>query len=91
MTQELKLTERYSNRRKRLLEQIDSGIILIDSSGLAPEPMLWDRNLQYLTGITDRGAYLLLAPHGVMVERLETRTGPELMRGRRVYEILYRI
>ena len=79
----------YKSRRQRLAEQIDKGVILINSSGTAPDRWLWDRNLRYLTGLTDKDAYLLLAPDGVMVERLETRSGPELMRGRKVQEILF--
>ncbi|HML21160.1 MAG TPA: aminopeptidase P N-terminal domain-containing protein [Aggregatilinea sp.] len=82
-------TARYIARRRALLDRIGSGLILIDSSGLSPDPSLYDRNLRYLTGLADRNAYLLLAPQGIMVERLETRTGPELMRGRRVHEILF--
>jgi Xaa-Pro aminopeptidase len=83
------LTARYVARRRALIEKVTSGLILIDASGLAPDISLYDRNLQCLTGLTDRNNYLLLAPQGVMVERLETRAGPELMRGRRVREILF--
>jgi Xaa-Pro aminopeptidase len=79
----------YKDRRKRLLDQIDGGVVLINSSGTAPDRWLWDRNLRYLTGLTDKEAYLLMAPDGIMVERLETRSGPELMRGRKVHEILF--
>lgn len=82
-------TDLYIARRKRLVEKIGDGMVLINSSGPAPDPMLWDRNLQYLTGLDDRQAYLLIAPGGVMVDRLETCGGPELMRGRRVHEILF--
>ncbi len=82
-------TALYTTRRQRLAEKAGEGLILIDASGLAPDPALYDRNLYYLTGLADRNAYLLLAPQGIMVERLETRSGPELMRGRRVYEILF--
>lgn len=82
-------TALYMARRRRLSEKVGTGLILLDSSGLAPDPALYDRNLYYLTGLADRHAYLLLAPQGVMVERLETRSGPELMRGRRAHEILF--
>jgi Xaa-Pro aminopeptidase len=82
-------TERYIARRRRLAEQVGMGIILIDSSGVSPDPLLWDKNLAYLTGLFDRNACLLLAPDGIMVEQAETRTGPELMRGRKVHEILF--
>ena len=89
MVNEADLAALYAARRQRLAQQASTGLILIDSSGLAPDTALYDRNLHYLTGLTSRNAYLLLAPQGVMVERLETRTGPELMRGRRVHEILF--
>ena len=78
-----------ADRRKRLAGQVQTGLILIDSSGFAPDTTLYDRNLRYLTGLTDHDSYLLLAPQGIMIERLETRSGPELMRGRRVHEILF--
>ncbi len=58
-------TASYTARRRRLAEQAGAGLILIDSSGLAPDPSLYDRNLTYLTGLTDRDAYLLLAPQGI--------------------------
>lgn len=82
-------TALYVARRQRLMDRVEVGLILIDSSGFAPDPALYDRNLTYLTGLTDRNAFLLLAPQGVMVEHLETRGGPELMRGRQVREILF--
>ena len=89
MNHETNQTALYAARRRRLSDMAGTGLILIDSSGLAPDPALYDRNLTYLTGLIDRNAYLLLAPQGVMVEHLETRGGPELMRGRRVHEILF--
>ncbi len=82
-------TALYTTRRRLLSQRAASGLILIDASGLAPDTALYDRNLSYLTGLTDRNAYLLLAPQGVMVDRMETRSGPELMRGKRVHEILF--
>ena len=83
------LTEHYSNRRKRLIEQLKDGTALINSSGMAPDTMLHDRNLSYLTGYTGKDAYLLLAPNGVRIEYFETRGGPELFSGRIVHEILF--
>jgi hypothetical protein len=80
---------RFKERRRRLMEQIGSGIVLMDASGTAPDPVLADKNLNYLTGYTGRNAWLLLAPQGVWVEQLETLGGPELNRGRRVHEILF--
>jgi len=89
MPDEQPQAERYRARRKRLAEQLGGGVALIHSSGAAPDPALEDMNLFYLTGLKDRSAYLLLAPQGLMVERVETHGGPELMRGRRVHEILF--
>jgi Xaa-Pro aminopeptidase len=95
------LTERYRARRRQLVQAAQdardaqetpgagSNIILVQSAGTSPDPFLWDKNLAYLTGRNDRQACLLLAPDGVRVERAETRTGPELGRGRVVHEILF--
>jgi len=82
-------TELYRRRRKNLIERIGEGLILISSSEMSPETDLADKNLAYLTGVHDRNAYLLLAPRGVRVELPETRSGPELSRGRVVHEILF--
>lgn len=83
-------TLNYQERRQRLVGQIEKGdVVLIDSAGFAPNPTLADRNLCYLTGYTGRDALLLLVPGGTMVEYGETRGGPELARGRRVYEVLF--
>ncbi len=80
----------YQTRRQRLLAALDArDLVLIDSAGSAPNPVLADRNLCYLTGYAGREAVLLLAPGGIMVEHNETRGGPELARGRRVHEILF--
>ncbi len=80
----------FQARRQRLAAALESdGIILIDSAGTAPNPVLADRNLTYLTGYTGRDAILLLAPDGIMIEQNETRGGPELARGRRVHEFLF--
>ncbi|MEP7291505.1 MAG: Xaa-Pro peptidase family protein [Chloroflexota bacterium] len=79
----------YRERRRRLVEQTGGGAILIGASGVAPDKALLDKNLAYLTGLNDRNAYLLIVPDGVMVEFAETRSTPEIMRGRKVYEILF--
>lgn len=83
------LVESYRQRRKRLLESIGTGVVLVDSSGVSPDSALWDKNLYYLTGIADKNAYLLIVPDGVRVEHAETRGGPELYQGRLVHEILF--
>src|SRR5260221_2483963 len=82
-------TELYRRRRKDLMERIGEGIMLVSSSEMSPDTALADKNLAYLTGVHNRNAYLLLAPHGIKVEKPETRSGPELSRGREVHEILF--
>ena len=83
------LTERYKTRRGWLAKQIIGGAALIGSSGVAPDRNLFDKNVCYLTGVAHQNAYLLLAPQGVLVERAETLSGPELGRGRLVLDILF--
>ena len=86
------LAEIYRQRRQRLVERTDQaggGAILIGASGVAPDPLLWDKNLYYLTGLNDRSAYLLIVPGGVQVDFVETRTTGELMGGRTAHEILF--
>ena len=79
----------FQQRRQRLIERAGSGVFLIGSPGMSPDTFLWDKNLAYLTGLTDRSAYLLIVPNGVAVEFPETRSTPELMRGHTVHEILF--
>lgn len=86
---EAELAERCRQRRKRLLENTGTGVILVDSSGVSPDSNLWDKNLYYLSGVPARNAYLLIVPEGVRVEHAETRGGPELYQGRLVHEILF--
>ncbi len=82
--------QRYTKRRQILMNQIQEGIVLIQSSGGSEiNPALYDKNLQYLTGMTSKQAILLLSPTGVTVDRLETFLGPEVGRGRKVKEILF--
>lgn len=81
--------ERYRQRRQQLMTRAGEGLILINASGPTLDPSLPDRNLYYLTGIQDTSAWLLLAPDGIRVERVETLYGPEMMRGRVVREILF--
>jgi len=72
------------------MEKVKNGIVLIQSAaGSEHNPSLWDKNLEYLTGITSRNAVLLLAPKGMIVERRETHNTPEVGRGCRVREILF--
>ncbi len=83
------LVETYRQRRQKLIERAGGGIFLIGSPAMSPDTALWDKNLAYLTGVTDRKAYLLIVPDGVAVEFAETRSTPELMAGHKVREILF--
>jgi len=83
------LAQMYSARRKRLFEEIDAEIALINSAGVSPDPHLYDKNLQYLTGLSSKKATLLLAPGEITVDRWETLHGPEVGRGRKVKEVLF--
>ncbi len=83
------LAATYRRRREALMEQLQGGLALIDSSGMSPDPLLYDKNLRYLVGPTPRDSVLLLAPEGVTIDRLETLHRPELGRGREVREILF--
>jgi len=80
--------ELYRERRRRLMDQIGTGVALINSSGFGM-PRLWDKNTQYLTGLFGKDVYLLLAPDGVAVDHVESMSGPELGRGYRHREILF--
>ena len=84
----LDLAQRYTERRRRLMDQMGGGIALIGSPGVSPDPFLLDKNLRYLTGQTSRKAYLLLAPQGCACSdgrRSRVRSWP----GRIVKEILF--
>ena len=89
MTTNENLAQMYKNRRQRLTEQIGSGLALINSADTAPDPLLYDKNLLYLTGLDDKKAVLILAPEGIVVDRWETNKGPEVGRGRKVTEVLF--
>jgi Xaa-Pro aminopeptidase len=71
------------------MTQMGEGIALIGSPGVTSDPLLFDKNLRYLTGQSSKQAFLLLAPQGVRVQRWETMRGPEVGRGRVVKEVLF--
>jgi len=83
------LAQMYENRRRRLAEHIGRDLAVINSAGVAPDPLLYDKNLLYLTGLDDKKAVLVLAPDGIVVDRWETQQGPEVGRGRKVTEVLF--
>lgn len=89
MSELSRFTEAYQRRRRALAARVGHGLILIAAGGPAPDRLLPDENLNYLTGSAERNAYLLIAPEGVLVERVETRGGPEMTRGRLVHEVLF--
>jgi Xaa-Pro aminopeptidase len=87
---EINFADMFRNRRKRLMDKINEGMAFIQSSGSSEyNPLLWDKNLEYLTGLTSKKAVLLLAPGGITVDQYETFTGPEVGRGRKVQEVLF--
>lgn len=79
----------YRDRRQRLRQKLEDGLAVISSPGMAPDPLLYDKNLFYLTGLNSRQAVLLLSNETLAVERWETHTGPEVGRGRKVHEALF--
>lgn len=89
MSEPQDLATAYRRRRQKLAASMEEGIALIQSSGPAPDPLLYDKNLQYLTGVQSRKAVLVLAPQGIVIDRWETLRGPEVGRGREVTEVLF--
>ena len=85
----MNLPEILQNRRNTLMKKMESGVAMITKSASSPDPLLSDKNLQYLTGNTDEDTILLLAPKGLTIERFETMRDPELGRGRIVNEVLF--
>lgn len=83
------LASAYRRRRQQLATSMEKGIAIIQSSGSAPDPLLFDKNLQYLTGVDSKKAVLVLAPQGIVIDRWETLHGPEVGRGRKVNEVLF--
>lgn len=83
------LTASFQARRRRLLNQVGRGLVLIEASGPSIDPFMWDRNLAYLTGVTSRDSWLLLSVEGFTVEHAETMSGPEMGQGRVVHETLF--
>lgn len=83
------LAAMYRRRRRQLAATISEGIAIIQSSGRAPDRLLFDKNLRYLTGLDSRKAVLVIAPQGIAIDRWETLHGPEVGRGREVQEVLF--
>jgi Xaa-Pro aminopeptidase len=85
----LMLSPMYQTRRQRLLQQLGQGLAVISSPGMTTDPLLYDKNLFYLTGLDSRQAVLLMSAAGFVVDRWETHAGPEVGRGRKVHEALF--
>ena len=83
------LAKIYASRRKKLLEATKEGLLFITKANSAPDPLLYDKNLEYLVGTVPTDSVLLLAPNGVRIDRFETLRGPELGRGKKTTEILF--
>jgi len=75
----MNLPKILQNRRNTLMKKMESGVAMITKSASSPDPLLSDKNLQYLTGNTDEDTILLLAPKGLTIERFETMRDPVLI------------
>jgi len=89
MPQATDLPEIYRQRRQKLMRSMGDGVALIESSGRAPDPLLDDKNLYYLTGDRKRDSVLLLAPEGMVIDRFETLQTSRCARGHVVKEVLF--
>jgi Xaa-Pro aminopeptidase len=75
----------YLARRRRLMESTADGLTLVRGGG--PESV--NPNFYYLTGIAEPSAVLLLAPGGVRVGTGRRNPGPDYVRGRTAYQVLF--
>ncbi len=89
MNQTINPAKSYQGRRDKLMGKLEGGVAMIRSAGMSPDPFLFDKNLEYLTGRKTKEEILLLAPQGITIDRFETQFGPEVGRGRIVKEILF--
>ncbi|MFX0000138.1 MAG: aminopeptidase P N-terminal domain-containing protein [Candidatus Hodarchaeota archaeon] len=85
----MNLPEILRNRRKNLMKKMESGVAMITKSASSPDSLLSDKNLQYLSGISNEDIILLLSPKGLKIDIFETQQTPELGRGRIVNEVLF--
>ena len=89
MSEQTNLAKIYASRRKKLLQSTKEGLLFITKAKSSPDPLLFDKNLEYLVGTVPSDSVLLLAPNGVKIDRFETLRGPELGRGILTNEILF--
>ena len=78
-------TAPYLDRRNRLMQSLDEGLILVRGGG--PEGV--NPNFFYLTGIAEPSAALVLAPAGVRVGTGRRNPGPDYVHGRMARQILF--
>ena len=75
----------YRERRERLLEACDAGLVLVRGAGAeGPNP-----NFFYLTGIEEPQAMLLLARAGIRIGTGRRYPGPDYVRGRMAQQLLF--
>lgn len=89
MTESPSLPDLYAQRRQELAAVMGEGVAIINAHGVSPDPLLEDKNLQYLTGLTSKKAILVLAPHEIAIDHWSTLHGPEVGRGHEVSEVLF--
>ena len=77
--------EPYLERRRRLMDTISEGWIVIRGRG----PEGHNPNLFYFTGLSEPAAALVLAPSGVRIGTGRKNPGPDYVRGRMVRQVLF--
>lgn len=79
----------YKKRRSRLSQEIEKGVAIISQAPHCPDPYLKDKNLEYLTGIKDDDAILVLAPEGIAINQWASQKTENVGRGEIVHEVLF--
>lgn len=79
----------YKNRRSRLMQEMGSGVSIISQASNSPDPYLKDKNLEYLTGIKDKDAVLVLAPDSIAINQWASQKTENVGRGEPAHEILF--
>jgi Xaa-Pro aminopeptidase len=76
----------YSERRERLMAALPDGLILVRAAGRDGRV---NPNFLYLTGVSEPGGALLLAPGRTRIETYRRYPGRDYIRGRMVRQILF--
>lgn len=87
--EKINIADRYRERRKKLTEKIGNGVAMISQAACSPDIYLYDKNLEYLTGLTDAESILLIAPSGIIINQWESISTENVGRGELVYEALF--